>query len=258
MFVDKKITVTSISVLEFDFWKKKASFVNGRTFHSLSYRVGGKVNFDANGKNFVSTEGTLTYIPKGCSYTTEYVEPGCTYCVDFTIAEEYDDLLPELMTPSNPMDFLNLYTELVARFKPGRENDLHCMSLFYEILSRARGEYKKNHSCFSNSRAKKIKDRIDRDFSDQTISVALLAKEAKISEVYLRREFSSTFGVSPMAYIKKVRIENAKAQLRTGLFSVTEVALKCGFDSISYFSYEFHRAVGVTPKEYAAKFENDE
>jgi two-component system response regulator YesN len=51
-----------------------------------------------------------------------------------------------------------------------------------------------------------------------------------------------------------VRIENAKAYLRTGLFSVTEVATKCGFDSISYFSCEFHRIVGMTPREYVAKY----
>ena len=55
--------------------------------------------------------------------------------------------------------------------------------------------------------------------------------------------------MSPMAYIKRTRIENARLLLRTGYFTVGEVAAQCGFESLSYFSYEFHRMTGMTPGE---------
>ncbi len=205
-------------------------------------------------KSFVSTPGTLTYVPKGLSYNTEVSETGTAFGVHFTVAEEYDDLLPELITPSYPVVFNNLYSELVTRFKLGRENDLYCMSMFYGILAEARHEYLTKHGKIMNPRIKKAKDFIDRGFSDPSLSVASLAQDAQVSEVYFRKEFNSATGDSPAAYIKKVRIENAKAYLRTGLFSVTEVALKCGFDSISYFSHEFRRATEMTPREYVTKY----
>ncbi|MBQ7821005.1 MAG: AraC family transcriptional regulator, partial [Clostridia bacterium] len=39
------------------------------------------------------------------------------------------------------------------------------------------------------------------------------------------------------------------------MYPVSEVATRCGFDSISYFSYEFRRRCGETPSEFAHKFE---
>ena len=51
-----------------------------------------------------------------------------------------------------------------------------------------------------------------------------------------------------------MRLENAKALLRTGYYSVTETATRCGFDSVSYFSYTFRRETGVTPSAYRERF----
>ena len=254
MFLEEKITVTSIFVFGYEFYKNKSVFVPGRTYHALTFRLGGKVSIECPERKFISAAGTLTYVPKGFSYNTEISETGSAFGVHFTTAEEYDGLLPELIVPSYPVVFGNMYSELAARFKLGRENDLYCMSMFYGILAEARHEYLSKHGKIMNPRVKKAKDRIDRDFSDPSLSVAELAMEAQVSEVYFRKEFNAAVGMAPAAYIKKVRIENAKAYLRTGLFSVTEVALKCGFDSISYFSFEFRRATGMTPRDYAKKY----
>ncbi len=254
MFFEEKITVTSIYVFDFGFYKNKSVFVPGRFYHSLSLRLGGRVSIECPEKSFVSTPGTLTYLPRGVSYNTEISEAGSAIGVHFTTAEEYDGLLPELIVPSYPVVFNNLYSELAARFKLGRENDLYCMSMFYGILAEARHEYLSKHGRIMNPRVKKAKDLIERGFSDPSLSVAELARQAQVSEVYFRKEFNSAVGISPAAYIKKTRIENAKSYLRTGLFSVTDVALKCGFDSISYFSFEFRRATGMTPRDYVKKY----
>ena len=85
------------------------------------------------------------------------------------------------------------------------------------------------------------------------ISIAELAFEASVSETYFRREFKLYFGLSPVAYIQKIRIENAKSLLLTGYYQVSEVAVRCGFDSISYFSTTFKKLCGITPTEYASQ-----
>jgi AraC-like DNA-binding protein len=38
--------------------------------------------------------------------------------------------------------------------------------------------------------------------------------------------------------------------LETGLYSITEVAFRTGFESSSYFSAEFRRMTGRSPKDY--------
>ena len=93
-------------------------------------------------------------------------------------------------------------------------------------------------------------ERIDRGYGSHFLSVASLSEEAGVSEVYFRREFKRCFGMTPTAYIKKVRMDNAKALLRTGYYPVSEVAERCGFETVSYFSSEFHRLTGMTPTEY--------
>ena len=98
-------------------------------------------------------------------------------------------------------------------------------------------------------RMKEAREYIDYRFGDANLSVAALSDAAGISEVYFRKEFRAHFGMSPMAYIKKTRIDNARLLLRTGYFSVSEVASQCGFESLSYFSHEFHRLTGMTPSE---------
>ena len=100
----------------------------------------------------------------------------------------------------------------------------------------------------------KIFAEIDRRFDDPELSVAALAAQTGWSEVYFRRAFRAAFGTSPLAYIRRVRLENAKALLRTGYYSITETATRCGFDSVSYFSYTFRRETGVTPSAYRERF----
>ena len=68
-------------------------------------------------------------------------------------------------------------------------------------------------------------------------------------DAIFKREWHSYF-LSPIGYIKKVRMDNARLLLRTGYYSVSETARKCGFESLTYFSGEFHRMTGRTPTEY--------
>jgi AraC-like DNA-binding protein len=47
-----------------------------------------------------------------------------------------------------------------------------------------------------------------------------------------------------------VRINNAKQLLRSGYYSVTDVALECGFENVGYFSYTFKQLTGVSPTAF--------
>ena len=72
------------------------------------------------------------------------------------------------------------------------------------------------------------------------------------------RDLAGCAGVSrylhcrPMEYLCQRRLLVAAEQLAATGFSVTEIALQCGFSSPSYFSKQFKRLVGQTPAAYRA------
>ena len=88
-------------------------------------------------------------------------------------------------------------------------------------------------------------------FTDNGLHVADLAALCGISEVYFRRLFLNTFGVSPKEYIIQKRIEYAKTMLRSGDFSISEIATLCGYIEPCHFSREFTKRVGIPPRQYA-------
>ena len=75
-----------------------------------------------------------------------------------------------------------------------------------------------------------------------------------VSTSYLRREFSRAFGVSPIAFLRDVRVANAKNMLESGVLSVGEIAEQCGFASPAYFIQVFHKAVGAPPDRYRRSY----
>ena len=95
-----------------------------------------------------------------------------------------------------------------------------------------------------------IRSYIDQHLCDTVLRVSDLAEMFGTSEVYFRREFKRYYGLTPIEYIKKRRLETACQLLSTNLYPVAEVAIRSGFDSISYFSSEFRRHFGCSPREY--------
>ncbi|MFH1086402.1 MAG: helix-turn-helix domain-containing protein, partial [Chloroflexota bacterium] len=77
-----------------------------------------------------------------------------------------------------------------------------------------------------------------------------LAAAAAVSARHLDRCFAEEMGISPMTYVQRYRIAQAKRLLETGDQSITEVALAVGFASSSYFAEMFRRETGVSASEY--------
>src|SRR5262249_23471071 len=80
-----------------------------------------------------------------------------------------------------------------------------------------------------------------------------LARTALMSTAHFSRRFRATYGETPYAYLMTRRIERAKALLRRGDLSVTEVCMEVGCTSLGSFSARFTELVGETPTAYRAK-----
>ena len=83
--------------------------------------------------------------------------------------------------------------------------------------------------------------------------MAALARAALMSTAHFSRQFRAAYGETPYSYLMTRRIERAKALLRDGDLSVTEVCLEVGCTSLGSFSASFTRMVGETPTAYRAR-----
>ncbi len=226
--------------------KGKMKLVSGRDYHSLSFRLSGTVSFDIGGKHYISETGGITFMPAHFSYQTQVLSPSTILLVHFRTKKKYPDALP-LFLENGDAEIKAILSELCESYRPGGEHTYKCMSLLYTLLERVDRRLRP-----TPKRLRRAKSHIDKNFAEN-ISIADLAKEAGLSEVHFRNEFKKYFALAPLAYLKKVRIENAKQLLRSGYYTVSDTALACGFESISYFSYEFKRLTGTTPREYIEK-----
>lgn len=89
-----------------------------------------------------------------------------------------------------------------------------------------------------------------RDQFRQAIGVDDVVAHAGVSRRLLETRFREILKRGVREELIRLRMEAAKGELAAGLLSVTEVAERCGFSSVHYFSTAFKREVGVTPKGY--------
>jgi AraC family transcriptional regulator len=83
------------------------------------------------------------------------------------------------------------------------------------------------------------------------ISLATLARLARLSPWHFCRAFKQSFGMPPLLYLSERRIEHAKRLLATRELSVMEIGLQVGFVTSSAFATAFRKATGVAPRAYA-------
>ena len=86
--------------------------------------------------------------------------------------------------------------------------------------------------------------------SENPPSITELAREAGVSPFHFIRQFEALFGLTPHQYRIQARLDQARALLATGHYSVTRACMQVGFSSLGSFSALFTRRVGETPSQY--------
>jgi AraC-like DNA-binding protein len=99
---------------------------------------------------------------------------------------------------------------------------------------------------------RRARDLIDREYA-RRLDVGALARAALMSTAHFSRRFRAAYGEAPYAYLMTRRIERAKALLRRGDLSVSEVCMAVGCTSLGSFSARFTQLVGETPTAYRAR-----
>jgi AraC-like DNA-binding protein len=105
-------------------------------------------------------------------------------------------------------------------------------------------------------RLRRARDLMDREYANP-LDVPALARVALMSPGHFARSFRAAFGETPYSYLMTRRIERAKALLRRGDLTVTEVCFEVGCTSLGSFSSRFTELVGESPSAYRARRHDD-
>lgn len=88
------------------------------------------------------------------------------------------------------------------------------------------------------------------NMGDPDTTVESMSAHLYISRVQLYKRMVSLTGTTPSEYLRAKRIHRSEELLRSGEFTVSEIAYKVGFNNPRYFSKYFQEEYGMTPSQY--------
>lgn len=92
------------------------------------------------------------------------------------------------------------------------------------------------------------------DHLDADLSVDSLAAHMNMSPRHFARLFAHRVGVTPAAYVRRVRVEEARRRIEDGVPALKDVARRCGLTDAQMLRRAFRSSLRVTPTEYRARF----
>ena len=149
-------------------------------------------------------------------------------------------------------DFAELETMLHSLARTGSTAGNHCykLGLFMAVLSRLCELWKvRPDEIAVPLDIPKLTAYLESNFQ-QEIYLDDLARRAGMSRATLLRHFRAALGVTPMIYLRNLRLRHAAELLLKTEFSLKEIADQSGFARMPYFFKSFKACYGVSPLEY--------
>jgi AraC-like DNA-binding protein len=173
-------------------------------------------------------KGLLSEADRGVVFSVEDAEKAEKYLVQMVNNKGIDKMI----------DFFNLMKILVSSEKRG-----YLCSENYKLAFDERG----------NKRMTDVYMYIRENYF-KPVSLEKIAKIAKMSPFSFSRYFKKNCGAGFVEYLNRVRTNKACYLLRETEYQVHDIAMECGFASISNFNKQFRKSEGISPRDYRAQF----
>ncbi len=226
-----------------------------RPSHGFAIRVNGKVIYHfADGTDLVNGtgDGDVVYLPKYSSYWVECLEPGDCYAINFDLTEDLhcQPFVHTFPDPERVLEYFRCANRSWQSQNPGFREA--CLGQLYAVFSELLADIRPVGDAAILSPAISY---IHEHYARDIIAVPELAALCDISEAWLRQLFRRVYGQSPIEYIRKLRLTRAAELIDSGMCSVRDAAALSGFLDDSYFSREFKKKYGLSPRAYKSRTE---
>lgn len=230
-------------------------------FNKLYLVTSGGMIAEMDGKTYHLRRGDMILIPRGKKHSLRHTEKKhleklyMHFTLELAGGINFFDT-PDFLAGSPVVSFHGDFDEIVKTFSAIGTN---C-----ERKNRLAVLTQLNAACLSV-----VSSYIDKKLSEETegsavfaevlsamhthpggLSLQTLADMVFLSPEHFTRKFKSVFGVPPMKYYDRIRIDFATAAIREENLSFREIAEKLGITDLCYFSKFFRKHVGISPSEY--------
>ena len=84
--------------------------------------------------------------------------------------------------------------------------------------------------------------------------VEQMIKRSKLAERTFKRRFVSATGLTPIGYVQRLRVEDAKRRFERTDAPVDEISWRVGYEDAAFFRRLFKRMTGLAPGAYRKRF----
>ena len=120
--------------------------------------------------------------------------------------------------------------------------------LYYAVLKGDAGDSVRRAFGVGNEIARAIEYLSSR--LDEAVTIEDMAAQVGMSRAVLHRKFKQATTMSPIQFVKSMRLNNAAMKIAGGM-NVNEAAMDVGYVSSSQFSREFKRLYGQSPRQWS-------
>ena len=239
--------------------------------YEIDYNLVGERTMYVDGKKYEITPGTIVCRRPGQTVASVGIYNMYTLTLDFSKSIELVtsirhhgthiqplyksyiwDVIPIAFEPLHMNEIGEIYRRLVYLSKqPERIEETNCLlsELLHLIVADA---YAAHLPCNKPTVVDTLLVYIQENFN-RRITLDELAKLVHLNKSYMIRLFRRNTDMTPIAYLNKFRISQAKKILFNSDCPIGEVASASGFENEAYFIYCFRRECGITPESYRRK-----
>jgi AraC-like DNA-binding protein len=230
----------------------------GRENHGLLYIRSGSACFWCDGRDPITVEtGGVAYLPKHRKYKMQYVGEYTDFALvnfelfsvdgeELSLADDITLLSTNGLEASIDWIMHELDAQAVSN---GFLTRLRRKELMYRLLRVLYSETPTLVSGVSAYPQILAGTRLLEERYLENLPISRFAEASKISISSFRSLFAKQYGMSPVHYRNRLRLERARRLLEEGTYTVSEVAYACGFENVGYFCRYYKRELGEAPGE---------
>ena len=223
-----------------------------RRFHGLVCQLEGVTRYAVEGQApLLHQPEQILYLPQDIPYKVYGVESNLCIAVNFHLLNS-PSLPGFIFQPRTFTLWRNVFHEILSAWNAQRTGHMtRCRSMLYQMLAMLSEQMAEQG--LPQTRLKEIAavgEYLQSNLSDPDLSIEVAAERVNLSATHLRNQFRQVYGMPPKQYLTNLRLSLARELLVTTSLPVTDIAARCGYDSLYNFSRSFRMATGLSPSAY--------
>jgi AraC family transcriptional regulator len=236
-----------------------APYVELHDAYSISYVRKGSFGYHSRGEHFELVAGSVLVGHPGDEFVCTHEHGYGDECLSFFLSAEQVDALdaPRDVWRAGgvpPLPELMVLGELAQASATGRSDlglDEAGLLLSARFADLVRGRTRAPAAVRPQDRRRAVEAALWIDANSRdAIDLEQAARQVDLSAFHFLRVFARVLGVTPHQYLLRSRLRHAAQRLADDAGSITDIAYAVGFGDLSNFVRTFHRAAGVSPRDF--------